>query len=293
MAVSRPATVSFLPGILLLDFLLITVLAISANGTFAEYVVAESDCAIVPIPESWSFEEAAQLGVAPFTAMQCLHETLELPSPFDTQRGPQRSILIWGGASSVGQYAIQFAKLGGFRVITTASPKNFDLVKGLGADEVFDYRDERVVEDIRAATGNALDIAFDTISEGTTPEQVTGAIGDKGGRVAIILPYESPRPDVKVKFTMAYDLLERVRSSHKLLHGFGFSDELLGVEWDVVRRYVDQDACHRQDQAKPGFSPTRRTGQCEGRIAVHARGKGNLRSRYLCAKNLKLESMTT
>ena len=148
--------------------------------------------------------------------MQCLHETLELPSPFDARSGPQRPILIWGGASSVGQYAIQFAKLGGFRVITTASPKNFDLVKGLGADEVFNYRDESVVESIRAATGNALDIAFDTISEGTTPEQVTGAIGEKGGRVAIALPYESPRPDVKVKFSVAYDLLTHVRPSHKL-----------------------------------------------------------------------------
>jgi NADPH:quinone reductase-like Zn-dependent oxidoreductase len=181
----------------------------TANGAYAEYVVAESECGIVPIPEGWSFEEAAQLGVAPFTALQCLHETLELPSPFDARLGPQRPILIWGGASSVGQYAIQFAKLGGFRVITTASPKNFDLVKGLGADEVFDYRDEGVVEKIRAATDNALEIAVDTISEGKTPEHVAGSIGDKGGRVAIILPYESPRPDVKVKFSMAPDLLKR------------------------------------------------------------------------------------
>jgi NADPH:quinone reductase-like Zn-dependent oxidoreductase len=181
----------------------------AANGTFAEYVVAEAEYGVVPVPEGWTFEEAAQLGVAPYTALQTLHETLELPSPFEDRSGPQRSILIWGGASSVGQYAIQFAKLGGLRVLTTASPKNFDLVKGLGADEVFDYRDERVVENIRTSTGNALDIAVDTVSEGKTPEQVTGAIGDKGGRVAIILPYESPRPDVKVKFSMAPDLLKR------------------------------------------------------------------------------------
>ena len=167
----------------------------------------------MPIPGGWSFEEAAQLGVPPFTALQTLHQTLELPSPFEARStaDPQRSILIWGGASAVGQYAIQFAKLGGLRVLTTASPKNFDLVRGLGADEVFDYHDEGVVEKIREATGNALDIAIDTISEGKTPEQVTGAIRDKGGKVAIILPYESPRPAVKVTFTMLPDLLQRVR----------------------------------------------------------------------------------
>ncbi|KAH9052670.1 dehydrogenase [Lactarius vividus] len=202
---------------------------VSANGTFAQYVVAEADRGIVPIPEGWSFEEAAQLGVAPFTALQCLHETLELPSPFDARSGPQRTILIWGGASSVGQYVVQFAKLGGLRVITTASPKNFDLVKGLGADEVFDYRDESVVDKIRAATNNALDIAVDTISDGKTPEQVAGAIGDKGGRVAIILPYESPRPDVQVKFSMAPSLLKSVRPPYT----FAFANAESNGKWYI------------------------------------------------------------
>ncbi|KAI9439436.1 dehydrogenase [Russula earlei] len=181
------------------------------NGSFSEYLVADAERVIVPIPESWPYEDAAQLGVAPLTALQCLHQSLQLPSPFDASSGPQRDILIWGGASSVGQYAIQFAKLNGFRVLTTASPKNFDLVKGLGADEVFDYRDENVAENVRSATGNALDIAIDTISEGGTTQQVPAAIGDKGGKVAIILPYESPRQDVKVVFSGAYTLLDRVR----------------------------------------------------------------------------------
>ena len=196
-----------------------------ASGAFSEYLVARAELEVMPIPDGWSFEEAAQLGVAPLTALQCLHETLELPSPFEarpTAEQPQRTILIWGGASAVGQYAIQFAKLSGLRVLTTASSKNFDLVKGLGADEVFDYRDEGVVEKIRVATGNALDIAIDTISEGKTPAQVTGAIRDKGGKVAIILPYESPRPNVKVTFSMAPELL-RVRWVRPSLFVYGLS----------------------------------------------------------------------
>ena len=249
--------------------------ASSENGAYAEYAVAESERGIVTIPDSWSFEQGAQLGVGPFTALQCLHETLELPSPFDDAQ-PKRSILIWGGATSVGQYAIQFAKLGGLHVIATVSPKNFDLVKGLGADEVFDYRDESVVQKIRAATDNALDIAVDTVSEGKTPEQVTGAIGDQGGRVAIILPYESPRPDVKVKFSMAPELLKSVRRSFVITDaGFVQWDGFLGVEWQVVRRLVDQDPSHGQDQAQPYTCPTWRPRCCEGRLAVYARGEGN------------------
>lgn len=165
----------------------------------------------------WSFEEAAQLGsVAPLTTLQSLHESLELPSPFEARfiTIPQRTLLIWRGASAVGQYAIQFAKLGGLRVLTRVSSKNFDLVKGGGADEIFDYRGEGVVEKIRAATGDALNIAIDTISEDKTLEMVTGAIGDKVGdwrEVAIINPYESPRRTVKVTFSMLTELLRRVR----------------------------------------------------------------------------------
>ncbi|KAI0290826.1 hypothetical protein BC826DRAFT_1025506 [Russula brevipes] len=160
------------------------------NGAFSEYLVADAEFGIVPIPDGCS--------PWPIDALQCLHQTLELPSPFEAKSGPQRTILIWGGASSVGQYAVQFAKFGGLRVLTTASPKNFDLVKGLGADEVFDYRDEKVVEKIRAMTGNALDIA-----------QVTGAIGEKGGKVSIILPYTSPRPDVQAVFSYVPELVNR------------------------------------------------------------------------------------
>ena len=182
------------------------------NGAFSEYLVTDAELQAVPIPGGWSFEEAAQLGVSPLTALQCLHESLELPSPFETRpTAEQPQILIWGGSSALGQYAIQFAKLGGLRVVTTASSKNFDLLKGLGADEVFDYRDEGVVEKIRAATGNALYYAVDAVSEGKTPAQVTGAIGDKGGKVAAILPYESPRPTVKVAFSMLNNFLRRVR----------------------------------------------------------------------------------
>ena len=73
-----------------------------------------------------------------------------------------------------------------------------------------------------------------------------------------------------------------------------FSDELIGVEWKVVRRCVDQDACHGEDQAQPGPSPAQRPRQCEGRLAVYARGKGNFNiSLPVCGKKLKLKSMTT
>lgn len=59
-------------------------------------------------------------------------------------------ILIWGGATTVGSIAIQLAKkVYGFKVVTTASPKNKDLLAGLGADVVLDYHDEDVTKRIK------------------------------------------------------------------------------------------------------------------------------------------------
>jgi len=47
-------------------------------------------------------------------------------------------LFVYGGSSSVGQYAIQLAKLSGYKVVTTASERNHELVKSFGADLAFD-----------------------------------------------------------------------------------------------------------------------------------------------------------
>lgn len=60
-----------------------------------------------------------------------LTKPLTTPEPF----------LVWAGSSSVGLYAIQIATLAGYQVVTTCSPKNFELVKSLGAVAAYDYSD--------------------------------------------------------------------------------------------------------------------------------------------------------
>lgn len=96
----------------------------------------------------------------------------------------------------------------GCEVITTSSPRNFDLCKKLGADKVFDYREPDVGAKIREATNDKLQLVFDTISEKGSPEICAAAMSSKGGHYSSLLPVaQFPRDDVKNSLTLAYTSL--------------------------------------------------------------------------------------
>ena len=156
------------------------------SGAFCEYLVTYADF-VVHLPDAWSFEDAAQLGIAPLTALMALYDLLELPEFFWHEAAvanpptPPFPILISGGASSVGQYAVQFAKLSGLYVIATASERNFSLVRSLGADVVVDYRDPvKAAQQIRDAAPRPVEHAVDCVSMGTSFEIVAASLDGKG-----------------------------------------------------------------------------------------------------------------
>ena len=69
-------------------------------------------------------------------------------------------MLVYGGSSSVSQSVIQFAKLSGFRIVATASKRNHELVKGLGAEYVFEYRDtDECIKNIKWVVGDDLQVS--------------------------------------------------------------------------------------------------------------------------------------
>lgn len=119
----------------------------AAEGAFQKYVILRQEAATA-IPDSISFEQAAVLPLAVATAA-CglfLEDQLGLRTPsVEGSETTGKTVLIWGGSTSVGSAAIQLAAAAGYDVVTTASPRNFDYVRGLGASQVFDYNDEKVV----------------------------------------------------------------------------------------------------------------------------------------------------
>jgi len=140
-------------------------------GTFAEYCTL-SEKQAGRKPANITHEEAASLGVGMLTAAGCLYFALKLPYPSKPLSSPA-FILVWGGASSVGSYAIQLARLSGFTVIGVCSSRNADYVKSLGAKFVFDYQKEDVVSEVRKLTEGNLTYAVDVIGVETAQKCVS------------------------------------------------------------------------------------------------------------------------
>jgi NADPH:quinone reductase-like Zn-dependent oxidoreductase len=109
-----------------------------ADGAFGEYVVIRDSRAIVHIPDNVSFEQAAAIPVAAITALQAIRDIGQLKAG--------QKVLINGASGGVGTYAVQIAKAMGAEVHGVCSTRNLELVRGLGADKVFDYKKEDYTE---------------------------------------------------------------------------------------------------------------------------------------------------
>jgi NADPH2:quinone reductase len=118
-------------------------------GCFAEYIAAPTE-QICLRPDELPVEQAAALSAAGLTAWQALFEIAQLK--------PDHQVLILAAAGGVGHLVVQLAKWIGARVIATASESNHDFLLQLGADQVIDYRTQKVPEQV-----NNVDLMIDCV----------------------------------------------------------------------------------------------------------------------------------
>jgi NADPH2:quinone reductase len=135
-----------------------------AFGTAAEHI-ALAEHLVTPLPDDVSFAAGATLGIPCMTAWCCL---------FGDGPIAGQTVLVTGGAGAVGHYAVQLAKWGGARVITTvSSPFKAEQARMAGADLVIDYKTEDVAAKALGFTdGRGVDRVVDV---------------DFGGNIAITL----------------------------------------------------------------------------------------------------------
>jgi NADPH:quinone reductase-like Zn-dependent oxidoreductase len=156
------------------------------EGAYAEKIAIKG-AIIAKKPARLGHAEAAAMALTSITALWALEDTAKLK--------PGETILIQGGAGGVAGFAIQLARHLGATVITTASERNHDYVRRLGADRVVDYNKEdftKVIAD--------CDVVFDTV--GGDVQVRSYEVLKPGGRLVWIAPapagFEPTRKDVQV-----------------------------------------------------------------------------------------------
>ena len=167
----------------------------AAEGAFQHYTVVESNMAS-KIPQEMSYAQACVIPLGFGTAACGLFQKgyLELNLPTLNSKPTGKTMLIWGGASSVGCNGIQLAKAAGYHVVATASPKNFDYLKKLGAEQVFDYNSSTIVQDI-ASTLSGKSFAGVLHTAGSSESCFAIASKASGNKiVASTLPPPSEKP---------------------------------------------------------------------------------------------------
>jgi len=127
----------------------------SSRGSFAEYVCTP-ESKLVLKPPNISFEQAASVPVAAYTALQGLRDKGHIR--------PGYKVLINGAAGGVGTFAVQIARAFGAEVTGVCSTRNVDLVRSLGAARVIDYTREDFTQG-----DQRYDLIFDLVANHSLP----------------------------------------------------------------------------------------------------------------------------
>ncbi|KAF9887547.1 hypothetical protein FE257_010125 [Aspergillus nanangensis] len=167
------------------------------GGSYAEYAISEQHTTF-HLPREVSFEEAATIPLAAMTTAVALYKHLSLPPPW--QPAQQRTpLIIYGGASAIGGYALQFARRSNIHPLIVVAGKGIPFVEAhldrSQGDAVVDYRDgdEAVVAGIKKALAAAgvgegeVRAAYDAVSEKGSYQNLSRVL-TPGAKIALILP---------------------------------------------------------------------------------------------------------
>jgi NADPH:quinone reductase-like Zn-dependent oxidoreductase len=105
--------------------------SLAGLGTLAEYVTVRHDAVVAPKPANQTFEQAASVPLAAFTALQSLRDQGRIQ--------PGHKVLVNGAAGGVGTFTVQIARALGAEVTGVCSTRNTDMVASIGASQVIDY----------------------------------------------------------------------------------------------------------------------------------------------------------
>ncbi|CDO71821.1 hypothetical protein BN946_scf184939.g45 [Trametes cinnabarina] len=166
------------------------------HTTFQQYTTIKADFA-TKVPDSFTFDQIVTIPATYFTAALGLYHITDgprfTPPWIEGGRGKYTGtpIVVIGGASAVGSYVIQLAKLSGLSpIIATASLKNKSLLESYGATHVLDRNLSATAlrEEVLKITGAPVELVFDAISLAETQNAGFDLLAPGGKLIIVLFP---------------------------------------------------------------------------------------------------------
>ncbi|MCD9150075.1 NADPH:quinone reductase [Pseudophaeobacter flagellatus] len=220
-----------------------------ACGTAAQQITLPAAQA-VPLPDEVSLETGAVLGIPGLTACHAVFGQGEVSG---------KTVLVQGGAGTVGILAVQLAKWGGARVIATCGAQGSDRARRAGADTVLDYRAEDLADQVLTANGgNPVDLIVE-VEFGSNIDTDAQVIAENG-RIAAYGSAREMSPKlpfmpllfkaVTVEIILVYLLstAERDRAIRRLNDAL----EAQVLKFDIQKVYNISEACAAHQAVEAG-----------------------------------------
>eukprot|EP01119_Soliformovum_irregulare_P025431 TRINITY_DN9418_c0_g1_i1.p1 TRINITY_DN9418_c0_g1~~TRINITY_DN9418_c0_g1_i1.p1 ORF type:complete len:335 (+),score=56.70 TRINITY_DN9418_c0_g1_i1:699-1703(+) len=213
------------------------------HGAFQELSILPA-ARTQPIPSNISFETMLGFLTGFATALVGFYLDLGIPQPKNWRvRPPLPSdapfLFVNGGSSSVGSAAIQLALLSGLKVIATASPKNFELVKSFGASHVFDYKDPDLISKVKAVADQPIKYGFECAASGDEIKKSIEIVGEGHLATALFPPQDA---NSRITLVQAVRWHTEPNFANEIIPHLNEAIEagtLLGLPWEVVGNGLD------------------------------------------------------
>jgi NADPH:quinone reductase-like Zn-dependent oxidoreductase len=173
------------------------ILGYQVHGGYAEHVVCPA-ANVVPLPDGFSFEEAAAFPLVFLTAWRMLVTRARVR--------PGEDVLVWAAGSGVGMAALQIAKVHGARVIATAgSDAKLEQARRLGADAVVNHHAADVVAEVKRLTvKKGADVVVEHVGQATWERSILALA--RGGRLVTCGATTGPQGTTDLRHLFARQL---------------------------------------------------------------------------------------
>uniref|UniRef100_K3WBY3 Enoyl reductase (ER) domain-containing protein n=1 Tax=Globisporangium ultimum (strain ATCC 200006 / CBS 805.95 / DAOM BR144) TaxID=431595 RepID=K3WBY3_GLOUD len=194
---------------------------IDSFGTVAGYISVEAQY-VAPKPTNLDFKVAAGVPLASLTSYQALFTNGNLKA--------SERVLILGGSTATGFFAVQLAKAIGAHAIATASSRNAEFVKSLGADQVIDYTSEKWADILDE---HSIDVIYNCGVENQAWNDAAQKILKKDTGVFVTLVDTENKIESPIGATYKY--------MHCMASGKDLREITTFIEKDQVKSFVDSE----------------------------------------------------